>query len=532
MRAAIFRNGEIVVDTAARAEARRRARCWSRRWPAASAAPTCTRASTPIAWSNWPGIFPAASRWTSPATSCSATNSAARSSTTARRPRASCKPGTRVCSLPALLTPEGPQGIGYSNDNIGGYAERMLLSEALLLEVPNGLARRARRADRTARGRHPRGREGQYPRRRGAAGDRLRPGRARGHRGAEAEGVASDRRRRLFAGAPRAGRRSSAPTSSSIRRSRSPMRPGPSTPRCRRSEKAARPPLQALLPALKPALIFECVGIPGLMQQVFEGAPRDARIVVVGVCMETDRSEPMLGIMKELNVQYVLGYTPDEFAHSLRLIAEGEVDAASLVTATRRHRRRRRRRSPISPIRKRTPRSSSSRGGRWHRTTPIVRRCSRISGLPRTGNPLPASNLAQRFQRIHDTNLWGAAESPSGLGSEIDATAVLRAELPPLLARLGVTSLLDAPCGDAGWINRADLGVRYVGVDIVPASDRASAGRAPRRATSAANIISPISPAIRCRDATPSCAATAWCICRLPISNVRSRISAAPARRG
>ena len=50
------------------------------------------------------------------------------------------KTGTRVCSLPALLTPEGPQGIGYSNDNVGGYAERMLLSEALLLEVPNGLA--------------------------------------------------------------------------------------------------------------------------------------------------------------------------------------------------------------------------------------------------------------------------------------------------------------------------------------------------------------------------------------------------------
>src|SRR5438046_7319273 len=50
------------------------------------------------------------------------------------------KPGTKVCSLPALLTSEGPQGIGYSNDNVGGYAERMLLSAALLLEVPNGLA--------------------------------------------------------------------------------------------------------------------------------------------------------------------------------------------------------------------------------------------------------------------------------------------------------------------------------------------------------------------------------------------------------
>src|SRR5437660_1389900 len=49
-------------------------------------------------------------------------------------------PGTRVISLPALVTPQGIEGIGYSNDNIGGYAEAMLLSEPLLLEVPNGLA--------------------------------------------------------------------------------------------------------------------------------------------------------------------------------------------------------------------------------------------------------------------------------------------------------------------------------------------------------------------------------------------------------
>jgi hypothetical protein len=77
-------------------------------------------------------------------------------------------------------------------------------------------------------------------------------------------------------------------------------------------------------------------------------------------------------------------------------------------------------------------------------------------------------DLAQCFQRIHDMNLWGATASPSGLGSELDATAVLRAELPLLLQRLGVASLLDAPCGDAGWINAADLRVRLIGVDIVP----------------------------------------------------------------
>src|ERR1700710_1243290 len=78
-------------------------------------------------------------------------------------------------------------------------------------------------------------------------------------------------------------------------------------------------------------------------------------------------------------------------------------------------------------------------------------------------------DLAQRFRRIHDTNLWGAPASVSGLGSEADATAELRAELPRLLGKLQVTSLLDAPCGDAGWISQADLSVRIVGIDIVPA---------------------------------------------------------------
>jgi hypothetical protein len=77
-------------------------------------------------------------------------------------------------------------------------------------------------------------------------------------------------------------------------------------------------------------------------------------------------------------------------------------------------------------------------------------------------------NLAQRFRRIHDTHLWGAPMSSSGLGSEIEATAALRAELPRLLAKLGASSLLDAPCGDASWINRADIGVSIFGVDIVP----------------------------------------------------------------
>ena len=80
-----------------------------------------------------------------------------------------------------------------------------------------------------------------------------------------------------------------------------------------------------------------------------------------------------------------------------------------------------------------------------------------------------ALDLAKRFERIHETNLWGADTSVSGVGSELDATAAIRERLPRLLKELGVRSLLDAPCGDHRWMASLDLDLdRYVGMDIVP----------------------------------------------------------------
>ena len=116
--------------------------------------------------------------------------------------------------------------------------------------------------------------------------------------------------------------------------------------------------------------------------------------------------------------------------------------------------------------------------------------------------------LEQRFRRIHETNLWGAPASTSGLGSEMDATAALRAELPRLLQRIGVTSLLDAPCGDAGWINSTNLGVHIIGVDIVPSlieslQDRAAAGeiKGEYHLADITRDLLPRCDAILCRDA-------------------------------
>jgi threonine dehydrogenase-like Zn-dependent dehydrogenase len=79
-------------------------------------------------------------------------------------------------------------------------------------------------------------------------------------------------------------------------------------------------------------VLFEAVGVPGMLDQAMAAAPRNARILVVGVCMEDDRIRPLLGIGRELTIQFALGYDPIEFASTLTDIAEGRIDVAPLIT--------------------------------------------------------------------------------------------------------------------------------------------------------------------------------------------------------
>jgi len=82
----------------------------------------------------------------------------------------------------------------------------------------------------------------------------------------------------------------------------------------------------------KELVVFECVGVQGMLDSVFAGSPQNTRIVVVGVCLQMDHARPLIAINKELNVQYVLGYSAKEFAESLTHIADGKFDVADLVT--------------------------------------------------------------------------------------------------------------------------------------------------------------------------------------------------------
>ncbi|TXH87003.1 MAG: alcohol dehydrogenase [Rhodoferax sp.] len=79
-------------------------------------------------------------------------------------------------------------------------------------------------------------------------------------------------------------------------------------------------------------VIFECVGVPGVLKNIIDGAPLLSRVVVVGVCMTPDTLDSAMGNYKEVDVRFTMGASPLEYRDALHMIAEGKVRCEHLVT--------------------------------------------------------------------------------------------------------------------------------------------------------------------------------------------------------
>ncbi len=239
--------------------------------------------------------------------------------------------GTRICSMPVLIRPDGVQTVGYSNENPGGYGEYMRLTEGLLIEVPTGLAtEQAALTEPMAVGLHAvekaRLEKDDVPLVIGCGPVGLSviaSLRLKGIRPIVAADF-SPRRRQL---AEAIGADIIVNPAE-----QSPYESWREVAVWQDQSRAPQLPPWITGPALRPAVIFECVGVPGVIDQIMAAAPQGTRIVVVGVCMEKDTIEPMFGINKELNMQFVLGYNREEFASMLQLIAEGKISTDPLIT--------------------------------------------------------------------------------------------------------------------------------------------------------------------------------------------------------
>jgi len=241
------------------------------------------------------------------------------------------KPGARICAMPVLLKPSGVETVGYSNDNPGGYGEYMRLTERLLLEVPNGLStERAALTEPMAVGYHAvqkaRLDAEDVPLVIGCGPVGLAVIAALKLKNAYPIIAAdfSPRRRQL---AQAIGAHVVVDP-----RTQSPYDSWKEMAVYTDPAKAPQLPPWMPGPARRPAVIFECVGVPGMIDSVMAAAPANTRLVVVGVCMERDQIEPMLGTNKELNIQFVLGYSGEEFKSTLHNLAEGRINCDPLIT--------------------------------------------------------------------------------------------------------------------------------------------------------------------------------------------------------
>jgi threonine dehydrogenase-like Zn-dependent dehydrogenase len=243
------------------------------------------------------------------------------------------KPGTRVCSVPFLIRADGLRLIGFSDETPGGYGEYMRLTEGLLLEVPNGLAAaHAALTEPMSVGTHAveKGRveRNDVPLVIGCGPIGLAVIAALRLRGLHPI-VAADfsPRRRQLAEALGADVVVNPSTDSPYKKWNDvAVWTGPDAP---------TPPPWVSGPPLRPSVIFECVGVPGIIDRVIASAPTNARVVVVGVCMQRDYVEPIIAITKELNLQFVFGYTPEEFLRKEKSLLDCQAVEYSVLCGSR-----------------------------------------------------------------------------------------------------------------------------------------------------------------------------------------------------
>lgn len=225
------------------------------------------------------------------------------------------KVGDVVVSMPVAFDAEGLHAVGYSNRYNGGYAELMVLNELLGMKVPAGLpAIMAALTEPLAVGVHA------------VAKSRITGIDAAIVLGAGPVGLACIAELRMKGIGP------IVVADFSAKRRELAALLG--------ADEVVDPRVETAIDAWKrvdgnkPLVIFEAVGMPGMIEQTMRIAPRQSRVLIVGVCMQQDSIHPMLGIGKELNIQFALAYEPHEFAYALTAIAEARIDLSPWLTGT------------------------------------------------------------------------------------------------------------------------------------------------------------------------------------------------------
>lgn len=86
-------------------------------------------------------------------------------------------------------------------------------------------------------------------------------------------------------------------------------------------------------PGFRPSVVFECVGVPGVIQQILDGASANSKVVVAGVCMQEDSFYPTFAILKEIDLVFSIAFSPEEYGEVLGHLASGALKVDGLITS-------------------------------------------------------------------------------------------------------------------------------------------------------------------------------------------------------
>lgn len=81
-----------------------------------------------------------------------------------------------------------------------------------------------------------------------------------------------------------------------------------------------------------PDVVFEAVGVPGLIQEAIQHVRFRGRLVIAGVCAAPDQIVPVQAILKEASVFFCLAYEKDDFQYTVDMIDQGRVTPSPMVT--------------------------------------------------------------------------------------------------------------------------------------------------------------------------------------------------------
>lgn len=224
------------------------------------------------------------------------------------------QPGDRVCSMPFVLKDNAPALLGSTPETPGAYAEYLILSEALCLKVDESIP------DQAAALTEPLGIAMHAVNK-----AEMKAGDVAVVVGCGAIGLAITAVLRMR-GVPTIVAADLSPR----RRELASVMGATHTVDARQASSITR--ASELAPGAR-LVIFENTGAPGMLGRLILEAPQNARVVVSGIAPGEESFIPMVAIMKELSISFIIYYTPQEFADALAAIRDGHLDWKPLVTA-------------------------------------------------------------------------------------------------------------------------------------------------------------------------------------------------------